>query len=88
MNKLSELVFAIQCQYEFERLYRKNIPKGKGLRRLLEMLADASRIILYFAILGFGIFKGWVKMPSYLGDGYDFDNYDRNVCRVCREELQ
>ena len=88
MNKLSELVFAIQCQYEFERLYRKKKSKRKGLRRLLEMLADANRKILYFAILGFGIFKSWVKMPSYLGDGYDFDNYDRNVCRVCREKLQ
>ena len=78
MNKLSDLVFAIQCQYEFERLYRKATPKEKGLRRLSETFADISKRMLCFAILGFGIFKGWVKIPSYLGDGYDFDNYSRN----------
>ena len=79
---LGKVIFAVQCQLEFDSLYG-NKSKKKGLSRLIEMLENAIGIIFYFGILGYGIFKGWVEMPPpYLGDGGDFDNFGGGNCIV------
>ena len=71
---LDKAIFAIQCQHEFDK-FNGEKSKKKGLNRLGEKLDNAIGEIIYFGILAYGIFKGWVEMPPpYLGDGYDFDN--------------
>ena len=80
LDCLDKVIFAVQCQHEFDKLYGSK-SKKKGLSRLVEMLDNAIGEITYFGILGYGIFKGWVEMPPpYLGDGGDFDNFDSEGC--------
>ncbi len=79
---LDKVIFAVQCQHEFDSLYG-NKSKKKGLRRLVEMLDNAIGEFFYFGILAYGIFKGWVELPPpYLGDGYDFDNFGSDGCII------
>lgn len=79
---LDKVIFAVQCQHEFDKLYG-NKSKKKGLRRLAEKIDDVIGDIVFFGLLGYGIFKGWVEMPPpYLGDGGDFDNFGSGDCVV------
>lgn len=79
---LDKVIFAAQCQYEYDKLYGRK-SKKKGLSRLAETIDDVIGNIVFFGILGYGIYKGWVKMPPpYLGNGGDFDNFGSGDCVV------
>ena len=71
---LEKAVFAIQCNREFNRLYGKK-SKSKGLSCLTETFKDITGGIVCFGFLAYGIYKGWIKIQPYLGDGYDYDNF-------------
>lgn len=71
---LKKAVFAMQCNRELNRLNGK-ITKAKGLSRLTEMFKDVMGGIVCFGLLAYGIYKGWIKIQTYLGDGYDYDNF-------------
>ena len=49
--------------------------KRKGLRGIREMVGSTLSALLFFLILIFGILAGWVKIPTYMGDGGSYDNY-------------
>ena len=77
---LDKVIFAVQCQHEFDEYFGEK-SKKKGMSRLAEKLENAIGEIICFGILGYGIFKGWVEMPPpYLGDGGDFDNFGSGDC--------
>ena len=59
---VGKVIFAVQCEYELTKLYGEK-SKMKGLNRLAEKLDNAIGEIIYFGILAYGIFKGWVKIP-------------------------
>ena len=74
MIKLVQMMEAISCWFEMECLVSK---KNKGLHRITEMFDVFFSGLVFSLILAFGICKGWVHIPTYLGDGYSFDNYSR-----------
>ncbi len=76
-NKLFQIIFAIGCWFELDKLDKRSkvCRKATGLRRFAEKLETAAEIVLFFGILAYGIIKGWVKIPTYLGDGYGYDNF-------------
>jgi hypothetical protein len=77
---LDKVIFAIQCNNEYDKLYGKK-SKKIVIKRLTEKIDDAMGNIVFFGILSYGVFKGWVKMPEpYLGDGFDFDNFGSGGC--------
>ena len=71
---LEKAVFAIQCNREFNQIYRKK-SKATGLSRLTEMFKEVTGSMVCFGLLAYGIYKGWIKIQPYLGDGYDYDNF-------------
>ncbi len=79
-NKLFQIIFAMGCWFELDKLGEPDkkstaCRKNAGLRRFTEKLETAVAIILFFGILAYGIIKGWVKIPTYLGDGCGYDNF-------------
>lgn len=71
---MEKAVFAMQCNRELNKLYGKK-SKATGLSRLTEMFQDVMGDIVCFGLLAYGIYKGWIKIQPYLGDGYDYDNF-------------
>lgn len=69
-----KIFFTVQCKYGLTKLYGEK-SKKKSRSRLAEMLENAIGEIICFGILAYGVFKGWVEIPPYLSDGYDFDNF-------------
>ena len=74
MVMLVQMMEAISCWFEMERLVSK---KKKGLHRIMEIVDVFLSGLIFTLILAFGLCKGWVHIPTYLGDGYSFDNFDR-----------
>lgn len=73
MNKTLQLAQAIGCFYEMEdRQISLN-----GLQWLEAIIYFWIGEFLFFILLAVSIHKGDTTIPSYLGDGYSFDNFDR-----------
>lgn len=73
MNKILQLVQAIGCLYEME-----TGQKGlKGLQWLESIFEFWIGGFLFFILLTVSICIGDATIPSYLGDGYSYDNFDR-----------
>lgn len=73
MNKILQLVQAVGCLYEIE-------PRQKSLKGLQWLEAIFECWIggfLFFILLAVSICIGDITIPSYLGDGYSYDNFDR-----------
>ncbi len=73
MNKLSQIFFAMICWIELE----KAGTKARGLRGIREMVGSTMSGLTVFLILTVGILAGWVNIPTWLGDGGGYDNFDR-----------
>lgn len=75
LDCLDKVFFAVQCKHDLHKTCGVR-SKKTGLNRVAEMVENTIGEIIFFAILAYGILKGWVEMPEpYLGDGGDFDNY-------------
>ena len=72
MNKLIQLIHVIGCMYELEKFDKKE----KGFRRIGEVIDSVPGNVISFLILAFGILIGWVHIPTYMGDGYSYDNFN------------
>ena len=77
MSKIIQFVFAMSCLRECEKNCYKGRPikKGTGLHWVEETLNNIISKVLFDVLLAIGIFMGWVILPTYLGDGYDYDNF-------------
>ena len=73
MNKTLQLAQAIGCLYEME-LRQKSL---KGLQWLEAIFEFCIGGFLFFILLAVSIHIGDATIPSYLGDGYSYDNFDR-----------
>ena len=73
MNKLSQIFLAMSCWLELER----SGTKARGLRGIREMAGSTMSALAVFLILTVGILAGWVNIPTWLGDGYSYDYFDR-----------
>ena len=73
MNKILQLTQAIGCLYEME-LRQKSLKDLQWLEAIFEFCIGG---FLYFILLAVSICIGDATIPSYLGDGYSFDNFDR-----------
>ena len=71
MNKLIQIFFAMSCWQELERTGTK----ARGLRGIREMAGSAMSALTVFLILTVGILACWVNIPTWLGDGYSYDNF-------------
>lgn len=71
MNKLKQIFFAMSCWIELER----SGTKARGLRGIREMVGSTMSALAVFLILTVGILAGWVNIPTWLGDGYSYDNF-------------
>ena len=71
MNKLNQILFTMGCWMELERFEAKR----KGLQGFREMVGSTLSALLFFLILIVCILAGWVKIPTYMGDGGSYDNY-------------
>ncbi len=71
MNKLNQILCTMSCWMELER----SEAKRKGFQGSREMVGSTLSALLFFLILIFGILAGWVKIPTYMGDGGSYDNY-------------
>ena len=87
MNKTLQLVQAIGCFYEMEPRQKRL----KGLQWLEAIFELWISGFLFFILLAVSICIGDTTIPSYLGDGYSYDNFDRqegdeaeyNYCLHC-----
>lgn len=75
MNKILQLEQAISCFYEME-VSQKGL---KGFQWLASVFEFWIGEFLLFVLLAVSIHIGDTTIPSYLGDGYSFDNFDRKV---------
>ena len=73
MNKTLQLVQAIGCFYKMESK-QKSL---KGLQWLEAIFEFCIGGFLFFILLAVSIHVGDTTLPSYLGDGYSYDNFDR-----------
>ena len=73
MNKTLQLAQAIGCLYEIE-LRQKSLKGLQCLEAIFELWIGG---FLFFILLAVSIHIGDTTIPSYLGDGYSFDNFDR-----------
>ena len=73
MNKTLQLVQAIGCFYEMESKQKCL----SGLQRLEAIIEFWISGFLFFILLAVSICIGDATIPSYLGDGYSYDNFDR-----------
>ena len=74
MSKLVQFISAFQCLHESGSLYKRE-SKYKGLQGIKNWLENLINNIIFCCILVYGIFKGWVTIPTVLGDGYDYDSF-------------
>lgn len=75
MNKTLQLAQAIGCLYEME-LRQKSLKGHQWLEAIFEFCIGG---FLFFILLAVSIHVGDTTIPSYLGDGYSYDNFDRKV---------
>ena len=73
MNRLSQIKQANACFYEM-KVEDKCL---KGFQRLKAFCNFWIGEFLLLIILTVSIFIGDTKIPTYLGDGYSFDNFER-----------
>lgn len=73
MNKILQLAQAIGCLYEMETR-QKSL---KGLQWLEAIFEFWIGGFLFFILLAVSIHVSDTTIPSYLGDGYSYDNFDR-----------
>ena len=73
MNKTLQLVQAVGCLYEMESR-QKSL---KGLQWLEAIFEFCIGWFLFFILLAVSIHVGDATIPSYLGDGYSYDNFVR-----------
>ena len=74
MNKTLQLAQAIGCLYEIE-LRQKRLKGLQCLEAIFELWIGG---FLFFILLAVSIHIGDTTIPSYLGDGYSYDNF---VCK-------
>ena len=75
MDKLLQIIWAYQCWNEFETVSKRKT-KVRGINAVKGWLEELLGDLLMFVILSYGITKGWVKIPTVLGDGYDYDSFN------------
>ena len=73
MNKILQLMQAIGCFYEMKP--RQN--SVKGFQWLDAIFTFWIGGFLFFILLAGSICIGDATIPSYLGDGYSYDNFGR-----------
>jgi hypothetical protein len=73
MNKLMQLINAVVCWSELEK-FNKNEERFRGIGDVFDSWTGR---LTFSLILAFGIFMGWVHIPTYMADGYSYDNFDR-----------
>ena len=73
MNKILQLEQAISCFYEME-VSQKGL---KGFQWLASIFEFWIGEFLLFVLLAISIHIGDTTIPSYLGDGYSYDNFER-----------
>ena len=73
MNKILQLEQAISCFYEME-VSQKGL---KGFQWLASVFEFWIGEFLFFVLLAISIHIGDTTIPSYLGDGYSYDNFER-----------
>ncbi len=73
MNKLIQMINVIGCWYELE----KPDIKETGNRGVGAAFGSLIVKALWLLILAFGICMDWVRIPTDLGDGYGYDNFER-----------
>ena len=75
MNKILQLAQAIGCLYDMKPR-QKSLKGLKWLEAIFEFWIGG---FLFFILLAVSIHVGDTTIPSYLGDGYSFDNFDRTA---------
>ena len=75
MNKTLQLVQAIGCFYEMET-GQKSLKGLQWLEAIFELWISG---FLFFILLAVSICIGDTTIPSYLGDGYSYDNFVRKA---------
>lgn len=80
MLKLVQLISAFQCLHESDSIYKREF-RYKGFRRIKNWFENLIGNIVFYCILAYGIFKGWVTIPTVLSDGYDYDSFGRSTCK-------
>ena len=75
MNKILQLMQAIGCFYEMKP--RQN--SVKGFQWLDAIFTFWIGGFLFFILLAVSICIGDATIPSYLGDGYSYDNFFRTA---------
>ena len=78
MDKFVQLINAILCLSEFHKLNKREY-RFHGIREAFDSLTGS---IVFILILSVGIFMGLIHIPTYLGDGYGYDNFDRQKGNV------
>lgn len=73
MNKILQLTQAIGCLYEMESR-QKCLRDLQWLEAIFEFWIGG---LLFFILLAVSICIGDATIPSYLGDGYSYDNFGR-----------
>ena len=74
MNKILQLTQAIGCLYEMEP--RQKCRDLQWLEAIFEFWIGG---FLFFTFLAVSICIGDATIPSYLGDGYSYDNFGRKM---------
>ncbi len=72
MFKLLQLFSLVRCLWELEEMK----PKMKGIPWLRDKTDKLISGLVMFAILTVGICMGWIRIPTVLSDGYDYDNFN------------
>ena len=78
MNKLMQMMVLIDCLFELGMLKHKS----NVAHRFAEIVNFVVEGLLLIVLLGYGICKGIVHIPTYLGDGYSYDNFARDPWEV------
>ncbi len=73
MNKLMQMMTLIGCLIELGKLEHRSNP-ARSFGEIVNFVLE--RLIL-IVLLGYGIYKGDVRIPTYFGDGYSYDNFER-----------
>ena len=75
MNKILQLTQAIGCFYEMET-GQKCLRDLQWLEAIFEFWIGG---LLFLILLAVSICIGDATIPSYLGDGYSYDNFSRTA---------
>ena len=78
MNKLMQMMVLIDCLFELGKLKHES----NAAHRFAEIVGFVVDGFILIVLLGYGICKGIVHIPTYLGDGYSYDNFERDPWEV------